>query len=357
MKILAVVPNLDICNGIVSCMLNYYYSVSDLAHMDFAVIHDRPSSVRDELKKEESIIFEIPSLVDPHAKEKCRQFLKMQHYDVIHDNTLARSLPLMEAAKECQVPVRVLHSHNTRFSESKSHAAFTKVLLPRLKSCVNHNFACSQVAGEFLFKGDTFTVIPNIVDTQFTFNEDKRRAMRKQLGILNETLIISVGRMTRQKNPLKALEIVSLYVRFHPDTLYLWIGDDQDDLELRKQFDEKVKALDLENNVRFYGVSHHMNELYNAADLLLMPSLFEGLPVVLVEAQATGLPCVVADTITKEANYSGHIRYLPLASSSQWVVAMEEACNENRYDGQSLFKQSVFSPEGAGKRLIEAYLK
>lgn len=357
MKILAVVPNLDLCDGVVTCMMNYYYALENLAQMDFAVIHDRPSPVRDELIAKGTKIFNVPSLLDPHAKEKCRTFLKAEHYDVIHDNTLVRSMPLMEAAKACNVPVRVIHSHNTRFSESKSRAALTKTLLPRLKSCANRYFACSQVAGEFLFKGDIFTVIPNIVDTQFTFNEHKRRAMRKQLGILNETLIISVGRMTRQKNPLKALEIVSLYVRFHPDTLYLWIGDDQDDLELRKQFDEKVKALDLENNVRFYGVSHHMNELYNAADLLLMPSLFEGLPVVLVEAQATGLPCVVADTITKEANYSGHIRYLPLASPSQWVVAMEEACNENRYDGQSLFKQSVFSPEGAGKRLIEAYLK
>lgn len=355
MKILAIVPNLDLCDGVVSCMINYANALSHLAQMDFAVIYDRPSPIRDELIEKGSKIFAMPSLLDTHGKEKCKKFLQDNHYDVIHDNTLIRSLPLMEAAKDCQIQVRVIHSHNTKFSESLSRALLTKILLPRLLKCANRYFACSKVAGQFLFKKASFTVIPNIINSHFTYDEASRKTMRKQLGIMDETLIISVGRLSKQKNPLQALELISLYVQFHPHTLYLWVGDDQDDLELRKKFNEKIKILHLEKYVRFYGVTYQMNALYNAADLLLMPSLFEGLPVVLVEAQAAGLPCVVANTVTKEANYSGHIQFVSLNETGKWVHAMEESIEEGRYDGQKLFARSIFSSQGAEKRLIEAY--
>ena len=264
-------------------------------------------------------------------------------YDVIHihGNSSSMVLELM-AAKFAGIKKRIAHSHNT----TCSHPKIDKILRPLFYKLCNERLACGEEAGIWMFNRKKFVVINNGIDTEtYRFCEEDRIKERKKLGISNEILIGHVGRLNKQKNQSFLLDIFAKLVCSNDNLRLILIGDGPLEEILKK----KVEKMGLEENVIFAGALNNVNKILNALDLIVMPSLYEGLPLAMVEEQANGLRCVVADTITEEVNISGNVRFVSLNTSlDEWsdrisseITSLSEITNFSRSDSSDLSIQLI----------------
>ena len=218
----------------------------------------------------------------------------------------------------------ILHGHAT----SESGISFRARLLSRIgKILVRPNerrfilTACGSEAGEAFFGRNNFLVLANGISLErFSYNERYRVRIRKTMGLRHEhTLIMHVGRFSLQKNHTKLLDIFRSYLEINPHAVLALIGDG----ELRAAIETKIDEMGMGDSVRLLGRRNDMDALYNAADIIVMPSLYEGIPVSIIEAQANGLECLVSGTISKEVDVSGNVVYIRLsAPSSEWAAAL-----------------------------------
>ena len=222
--------------------------------------------------------------------------------------------------------------------------------------------SCSNDASEFMF-GEDFCkthdvqVLNNSVDTQrFDFNEKKRQEIRKELNLSNEDFaIIHVGRFAPQKNHKKIINVFDAYLQINPNAKLFLIGNG----DLLNETKEQVKSLNLENQVKFLGLKNNVHEYLQAADLFLFPSVHEGLGIVLVEAQCSGLPVVVSSTVPTLACLCDDIfRFVDLeADDKVWAEAIQSFVKTKRVSRKEVFKQLGFDKETAAEIIEKMYLK
>ena len=242
------------------------------------------------------------------------QVLKQEHFDIAHSHMTLTNFYVLLLAKMLGVRVRISHAHSA-FREDNLKA---KLAFPILKSlnrlAANVWMACGYDAGVFLYGTDAVDhqkvyMMRNAIDLQRFQRNDKTRQMIREKYAIGDALCVGhVGRFCTPKNHSFVLEIFNAVRKITPASKFLLVGDG----ELRGEVLAKIKELHLENSVVLTGNVTNTNELYQAMDVFLMPSLHEGLPVTGVEAQASGLPCVFADTITKEVDITGHSVFLSL---------------------------------------------
>ena len=287
--------------------------------------------------------------------------LAQQQYDVVHLNAYqALSLRYLALAQKAGVPVRIAHSHNTELRKSLGRPL--KLALHRWArrtygDAMTHRWACSTPAARFLF-GDTpeWTFIPNGIDVErFRFDPAARARVRAELGLEGKLVVGTVGRLCYQKNQTFLLDVFNAGQQRCPESVLLLVGEGEDLPALR----EKAKKLGLEKAAIFYGLSDHVEELFWAMDVFVMPSRFEGLPVTAVEAQCAGLPCLFADTLTREVRLGEAVRYLPLtAPAGEWVEALltAEVCRDRATEAEAV-REAGFDISGVSRRIEEFYLK
>ncbi len=218
----------------------------------------------------------------------------------------------------------------------------------------NVNFACSTEAGIYLFgKKRKFEFIPNAIDLEkFEYNEQTRKEIRKELDLEGKLVIGNVGRFNLQKNHSFLLDIFNEIVKKNKDSILLLIGTG----ELEENIKQKIKELKLEKRVKLLGVRKDVNKLYQAMDIFLMPSLFEGLPLTGVEAQASKLKCYFADTITKEVIISNNVKFLSLKlTPEQWADKIVQDAKYERNNVEILNQD--FNIKILAKNMEEKYQK
>lgn len=249
-------------------------------------------------------------------------------YDVmhVHANALYYILPLL-LAKKVGIKKIILHSHNT---QSNVHFLqplhyLNKIFVSQL---ANVFLACGKEAGKWMFGNQPFEVINNAVDTtKFAFNDLSRSEIRTELNIPADAFVIgNVGRFELAKNHSLLVDIFYHFLQKHPKSLLLLVGDGS----LKKEIEIKVKKLGISNSVYFAGVRGDIEKLYSAMDIMLMPSLFEGLPFVAIEAQCSGLKCLLSDAVTSEAVVTDLCDSESLeASIEQWCDKIELLMKKN----------------------------
>lgn len=254
-------------------------------------------------------------------------FREYPGYQIVHSHIDAMSAIPLAAAKRAGIPVRIAHSHNTSFPKDGKYPVrlLAKALLPMQAT---HYFSCSHATACFLFPPSAvqkreYTVLPNAIElSQFAFCDRTRSAIREELGINDSTLAVGhVGRFCRQKNHAKLVRVFATLHRQHPQSILLLVGQG----ELQQEVRCLCETFELGESVRFLGVRDDVARLMQAFDLLLLPSLYEGFPVVGVEAQAAGLPCLMSDRIDRGASLAGQVGFLPLeADDSLWAQAAQE---------------------------------
>ena len=264
----------------------------------------------------------------------------------------------LNAAKAAGCVVRIVHAHNT----TCKHVVVHKILAPVFHFLCTHGLACGEAAGKFMFGRHPFIVVNNGVDTQkFAFHQEHRDSIRKKHNWDECKVISHVGYFSEVKNHQWIIEV--FYNLTLKDKAYrlVLIGEG----ELRSSITEQSRKYGILDKITFTGNINNVNEYLSAADLVLMPSLFEGLPLTLIEQQANGLRCVVSDTITKEVDKTGNVTFLPLsASAEEWVntiVQIKMVGTEERKDMSLQAIHSItacnYSIKGEAEKLKKYYLQ
>ncbi|MCI8293178.1 MAG: glycosyltransferase family 1 protein [Hespellia sp.] len=289
--------------------------------------------------------------------------LKEEQVEIFHINAPTPYDCLVGiAAKLAGARVVVLHSHNSRLKKpGVGHRIFQEICRFCLPLCGDYYFACSDLAGEFMYgkrPRKRIVYVKNGIDTEyFRFDEEYRNKMREDYGIGDALVFGNIGRLCEQKNQRFLLYIFAEIRKIKPDAKLILIGQG----ELEAELSELADSLGIRDNLIRIAATEHVREYLCMMDGFLLPSLFEGLPVVGVEAQASGLPCVFSDSITREVSLSDRAHFLSLKRSAQdwarFAVAMAEAAKENRKVYADVIKSDGFEIKDTARWLQNFYLE
>ena len=311
--------------GLEAIVLNYYkYLDRSQVQFDFIVDIGSPRIPREEIEQLGGRIIIVPRYEDVfHYIRELARIFREENYTIVHSHINTMSVFPLCAAWISKVPIRIAHSHSTSNKKEKKKDFIKKCLRPLAKNFATDYFCCSELAGRWLFGNRTYNkgnvyLLRNAIDTgNFRFSQKSRVEKRNELQIKeNQILIGHIGRFVTQKNHSFLIKVFQEIHRKNKETILVMVGEGPL-LELMKQ---KVKELQLDEAVIFTGQRCDTNELYSAFDVLLLPSLYEGLPVVGVESQTAGLPCIMSDEITKEIKVLDSTKLLPFSlGAKRWA--------------------------------------
>ena len=309
-------------SGVESVIMNYYRHL-DHSRVQFDFICDEDSTriPYDEIKKLGGRVFLVPKYQNlPKYLKFLEKLFKENQYRIIHSNINTLSVFPLYAAKKAGIPIRISHSHSTSNPKEWKRNLIKNILRPFSKRYATDYFACSEVAGRYLFGNKAFDrgevkIIHNAIDIdKFKFDEVARKKLRKEFGIKDSTVVIGhVGRFVQTKNHAFLVDIFKKYHERNPDSKLLLVGVGP----LEDQIKNKIKKLNLEEFVIFLGQRDDIGKLCSAIDIFCLPSLYEGFGVVLLEAQVSNLLCVASTEIPKEAKLIDNLQCISLKLSSE----------------------------------------
>lgn len=315
MKILYIVKGMTV-NGITNVMLNYYDRLDKKQYkIDFAVGTDYLEEYREKIERDGRKFWVIPNRDSELVKYIfiLAKLIKNEHYDIVHihgNSTLI--FPELYAAWCGGVKVRIAHSHNS-FGNHPKLAAIARPLFDLLYT---HGMACGQEAGKWMFKDKPFVIVKNGIEVnKYAFDPVVRENVRRRLEIRKDELVIGhVGILNGTKNQKYLISILKQCIEINPLTRLLLVGDGV----LRQQYEEYADQLGIRDRVIFSGISDRVEQVMSAMDIFALPSLFEGVPLVAVEAQASGLQCLVSDNVSKEIDISDLVQFISLNRAADW---------------------------------------
>lgn len=284
-------------------------------------------------------------------------FLK-QHpeYRIVHAHQDAWCSVFCKGAKIAGVPVRIAHSRTAISSVSLGNMVKNIIKLPARKYAT-HFFAVSDLAGEWLFgkknvANGKVKIWPNAIECRkYEFDQVKRDRKRKELGIEEKLVVLHVGNFTPPKNHEKIIKVFSEVCKKKEDAVLLLVGQ-----ELNPGIRALAERLQIIDKVRFLGTRTDINELLCGADVFLFPSIFEGMPGAVIEAQASGLPCVASDTITREVCITPIVTQLSLGlSDEEWAEHVLDAYRMGRTDTLEEMKKAGYDIDSLVEKLMEFY--
>lgn len=260
----------------------------------------------------------------------------VEHYNIIHVHTFHSldAIIHLEALRRSNINSKVIiHSHNSFANHPTLHRLIRKFFY-------FYNFekaACSKEAAEWMFGGnqDNVRILLNGIDVKkFEYNEEKRIIFRNNLNLNNKTVIGHIGRFNYQKNHKYLIDIFNEYLKINPDAILVLVGRGELENDIRK----KVKDLNINKYVIFMGVQDDISEILSGIDILVFPSLFEGMSLTLIEAQVSGLPVVTNKNISQETVISPLLKKVSLENKSQWILAINELVNKrcNRVNSEQI---------------------
>lgn len=348
-------------SGGVDLLLCNYYKYMDHSKIAFDFIVHVPDKGMAEtfLEKEGAHVFHLPrfrKLIGNFFR--FRKIVKEGHYDIVHAHHTAKSFMQLLAAWSCGVKIRIAHSHDCLVEHgfTKLRFKFYSWLTTR---CATDYFACGEWAGRYVFgKGvdsPRFHLLPNAISvSRFAFNPETREKVRSLHRLENCFVLLHVGRFTDQKNHKRLIGIFARILKKRPDARLVLIGEGELEADARKQ----VQGMGLESKVLFIGPTPDIPSFLSAADVFVLPSLHEGLGIVLIEAQASGLPCVASKTfVPPEADVSGGVRFVPLeASDEQWAQTICNCQLGDRSLGVETVRRAGYDLAHQAKKLEEWYL-
>lgn len=358
-RVLMIVPNLRVSSGVANFAMNYFRTVDhDKVKIDFCTLNFRESPCIEEVKSYGSEFFVLGRLFRHPIKftKTAKKIIAEHDYDIIHDNVILMSLPVMKYAKK-KVPVRILHSHAIKAGESRFSGFVNKLLLPLLTSKMTHFTACSSNAGKAMFGDKKFTVIPNIIDTDlFVFDNAKRDAVRAKENINAKFVVGSVGRLAELKNPFFAIDVMEEVLKRRSDIEYWWVGSGPLDEKIKQYVENKG----LSDRIKLLGSRDDMSGLYMGMDAFFLPSKGEGFGMACVEAEASGLPCVVSSKFPSEVNITGNVEFVPLDKEiGIWADTVIRSLEKHtdRIAANKILRDSSYSKAGSGNVLTDFYKK
>ena len=347
-KLLCIVSSMD-RGGAETFLMKIYRQLDKSKYqMDFCVSKRESGFYDEEIKEMGGKIFYVP----PKSKNPFKTFsaikklVKKEKYVSVL-RTSQQSLASLDLfASKCGGARKLIYrSSNAGVTDGEminKLFGFLPKIIPNVK------IAPSTEAAEFVFgknavKNNRVTILHNALNYEdFRFKDEIRNKIRKELNVGNKTLYGHVGRLNKQKNHMFLLRIFEEILKKDKNSVLVLIGEG----ELKQDILEKIKELNIGQNVIFLGPKKNINEYFMAFDKLIFPSLFEGMPNVIIEAEASGLPCYISSTITKEANITGLVKYIDLdKSAEEWANIILNDKIEKRKDYKKDFIEKKYMIE------------
>lgn len=344
--------------------MNYYRNIDkDKIQFHFLCDEDSTNIPYEEIEKMGGKVIIIPPYqrLFEYQKELYRIF-KENNYKIVHSHISTLSVFPLRIAKKAGVPIRIAHSHSTSNKKEWKRNLIKNILRPFSKVYANQFFACSELSGRWLFgekafKNNKIKIINNAIDLEkFKFNKEIRNKIREKLNILEDTVLIGhIGRFVTQKNHEFLIEVFNDIYKGRKNSKLILIGQGN----LKKKIVKKVEELGLKDNVIFTGQINNVSDYYNAMDIFILPSLYEGLPVVGIEAQANGLLCEFSTDMTKETKVLNTTRFISLKETPEnWAkIILEDYKNFKRKDSFDEMTENNFNIIKEAKKLEEYYIE
>lgn len=363
-RVLHVLGALD-RGGAETVVMNLYRNINrEKIQFDFIIHTDRICDYTNEVTSLGGKIYTIPKFTGlnilRYRKEWKKFFENHPEYKIMHAHIRSTAILFLGIARKNNIKT-ISHSHNT--SEGSGINALVKRILEYgIRYKAEYFLACSKQAGNWLFgrrvcQKDNFSIMKNgICIKEFRYDKKIREIKRKEFGLNDEILIGHIGRFHPQKNHDFIIEIYKEVYRRNSKSMLMLIGEG----ELKKEIEEKVERLGLKDNVIFTGVREDIPQLLQAMDLFLFPSLYEGLGIVAVEAQAAGLPCIVSDVLPEEVFVTDLIKGIGLDEEpNKWVdnifYNLENHKKDNRLEQNKSVEKSGYDIEHISDWIEEFY--
>lgn len=345
--------------GAETMVMNLYRNIDrEKIQFDFIIHTNEKQAYYQEILDMGGRIYHFPAFNGKnmfYLKRKwMRFFVKHTEYKILHSHVRSYASLYIPIAKKYGLKT-IIHSHST--SNGKGIASIIKKILQfPLRYQADYLIACSNGAGQWLYgtracKNNNFMFIPNAINTEkYFFSEQISTSYRKKMNLENRFVIGHVGRFHEAKNHMFLLDVFAEVYKKRSDAVLLLIGDG----DLRERIMDKVHSLKLGNHVILAGSRDDVPQLMQAMDLFVLPSLWEGLPVTVVEAQAAGLPCLISDNITTEVDLSDLVMRLPIDDPCLWSKAILDS-EIKRLDVTSEIRRAGFDVKNSVENLTKFY--
>lgn len=357
-SVLQVLPTLSVCGGVENYLMNYYRHM-DPSRIRFTfAIHAEPDSVFvREIRERGDEVVVLPSFTLRNfgrIRREIDDLFRTHAFDAVHCHQANAAWFYFKSAKKHGIRHRILHSHQASAADKWTHKLRNYPLLAMGKRYATDFAACSRLAGDWLYGRKPYYVVNNAIEpAKFRFDPAVRRAARAELGLPEDAFVVGhLGRFCNQKNQGYLLEIFAEVLRREPGARLLLVGGGE-------QWDacrERAAALGIAAETVFTGVRTDTARMYNAMDVFVMPSLYEGLPVVGVEAQAASLCLLLADTITRETKVLPTTEFLPLrAGPAAWAERILAYRGTPRGDTEEAMRAAHFDIDTESDALASYY--
>ncbi len=357
-RVLQVVTHME-RGGLESMLMNYYRHIDrEKVQFDFLVHRQERTAFDDEIESLGGKIYRLTRLV-PWSKTYLAAlncfFDNHPEYKIVHVHQDCLSAVILKVAENHGVPVRIAHSHSANQDKNLKYPIklWYKRYIPKYATSL---FACGKDAGDWMFGGAPYQVVNNAIDAAaYTYNPAKRAEMRRQLELTDELAVGHVGRFNQPKNHPFLLAIFAALLKKEPNAVLLLAGGGND----MPKIQAKVQELGIVERVRFLGVRSDVADLMQAMDVFVFPSLYEGLPVTMVEAQASGLPCLISDKVPSECILTeGLVEAVPLSESPDaWAKKILVKRGTPRTDRRAEIAAHGFDITKEAVKLQEFYLE
>lgn len=318
--------------GLETMLMNFYRNMDrEKIQFDFLVHRDFDADYDEEIKQLGGRIYRLDRL-NPVSKNYLNQldsfFKEHPEYKIVHSHVDCMAGIPLKYAKKNGVPVRIAHAHSSNQTKNKKYLLklFYKRMIPIYATDF---FACAEAAGKWMFGNQKFSVLNNAIDAQkYCYNVKTAGRIRTELNISEKTFVIGhVGRFGPEKNHDFIVKVFVEILKKVPDAKLLLIGAG----DLQDTVKKQVDSLEIQDHVIFTGVRSDVPDLMQAMDVFLLPSLYEGLPVSVIEAQAAGLPCVISDKVPIECKKTNLVKQIDLTEDCEfWAQEIISAVDQNK---------------------------
>lgn len=341
--------------GLETMLMNYYRAIDRAkVQFDFLTHRDFRADYDDEIEALGGKIYRLPNL-NPFSRSYLgaldRFFREHPEYRIVHSHLDCMSAIPLKAAKKHGVPVRIAHSHSSRQDRDLKYPL--KLLFKRsIPGQATQLFACGKEAGKWMFGTDDFRVLNNAIDAErYRFDPVVRQEVRRELGIPADAPVVGhVGRFMAPKNHGFLLRI---FAELPDHARLLLVGDG----ELLAENERLAEELGVRDRVIFAGLRSDVDRMLQAMDVFVFPSLYEGLPLSVIEAQAAGLPCLISDKVPIECKKTDLVTQIPLdASPAEWAEAVLSAAEAPRGDTLAQIRETGFDIRANAEWLQNYYL-
>lgn len=312
--------------GVEQVVMNYYRHIDRTrVQFDFLICDGSTRVPSAEIRSLGGDIFMVPPYNHPlEFENSLYELFCRQKWNIVHSHINALSVFSLRAAKRAGVPTRIAHSHSTSGKGEYKKNLIKTLLRPMSNLYPTHKMACSTSAGNWLFGNKAnFDVIPNAINlSEFEYSEDSRISIRSDLDIPDGSIVVGhVGRFMRQKNHKFLVDMFDELYKNNNNIYLVLVGDG----ELRSSIESYVGSLGISSNVRFLGQRSDVSRVYSAMDVFCLPSLYEGLGMVAIEAQYEGLYCILSTNVPVETDLTGTCKYLPIDSPKTWADCISKS--------------------------------